>query len=123
MTDTAQITTRPRSARVARTSRRMKATNPKTNTAPPTVVPPATEPAATTAKTPRDGSRLAAIVALMRRLEGATVDALVEATGWQRHSVRGALAGALKKNYGLTITSSVEDGVRVYRIVSTEGAA
>ena len=63
------------------------------------------------------------MVALMRRSEGATVDALVEATGWQRHSVRGALAGALKKTYGLTITSSIDDGARVYRIASTEADA
>lgn len=121
MTDTAQTPTRPRTARVARSSRSTNASKPKTSTAPPTVVLPATEPTATTEKTPRAGSRLAAIVALMRRPEGATLDALVEATGWQRHSVRGALSGALKKTYCLTITSSLEDGVRVYRIAS-EGA-
>lgn len=119
MTDTAQTPTRPSSARAARTSRRAKATKLKAITAAPPPAPTATTPAAV-AKAPREGSRLAAMVALMRRPEGASVDALAETTGWQRHSVRGALAGALKKTYGLAITSSVEEGARIYRIASTQ---
>ena len=46
-----------------------------------------------------------------------TVDQIMEATGWQRHSVRGAIAGALKKKLGLAVTSEkVEDRGRVYRV-------
>jgi hypothetical protein len=41
---------------------------------------------------------------------------MVEATGWQAHTVRGALAGALKKRLGLAVTSEKVDGARVYRI-------
>ena len=74
-------------------------------------------------KAPRPGSHLAGLVALMQRPEGATVAAMVAATGWQRHSVRGALAGALKKTYGLTIASEAAEGGRVYRIPTGEAAA
>jgi hypothetical protein len=41
---------------------------------------------------------------------------MVAATGWQSHTVRGAMAGALKKRLGLTITSEKEERGRVYRI-------
>ena len=51
--------------------------------------------------------------------EGTTIAAMMVATGWQQHSVRGALAGALKKR-GLTITSQKIDGTRYYR--GTRGA-
>ena len=58
---------------------------------------------------------------MLRRAEGATIAQIVEATGWQPHTVRGALAGALKKRLGLTLLSEkVEGRGRVYRIV-TEG--
>jgi hypothetical protein len=49
--------------------------------------------------------------------KGATIDEMVAATGWQSHTVRGAMAGALKKRLGLTIASEKEEGGRVYRIV------
>ncbi|MCZ8086231.1 MAG: DUF3489 domain-containing protein [Brevundimonas sp.] len=60
--------------------------------------------------------KLGTIVALMRRPEGATVAQMSEATDWLPHSVRGALAGALKRKHGLTITSDKTDAGRVYRI-------
>jgi hypothetical protein len=47
---------------------------------------------------------------------GASIAELMAATGWQQHSVRGAMAGALKKR-GLTISSAKVDGVRRYRAV------
>ena len=54
---------------------------------------------------------------MLQRPEGATIAEVVEATGWQPHTVRGALAGALKKRLGLTIGSEkVEGRGRVYRI-------
>ncbi len=56
---------------------------------------------------------------MLRRPEGATVDQIKQATGWQRHTVRGAFAGALKKKLGLTVTSDkVEGRGRVYRITA-----
>ena len=71
---------------------------------------------ARTGKT-REGTKQAEVVALLRREEGATIDEIVEATGWQPHTVRGAFAGALKKKLGLTVTSEKLEGQgRVYRI-------
>lgn len=58
-------------------------------------------------------SKLDQLSALLVREGGATIAELTAATGWQQHSVRGALAGALKKR-GLTITSSKDDGARRY---------
>jgi hypothetical protein len=56
---------------------------------------------------------------LLSRQEGATVEELQAATGWQQHSVRGFLAGAVKKKLGLTLLSEKPDeGPRRYRIVS-----
>lgn len=56
------------------------------------------------------------LVDLLRRPGGTTVEAMMAATGWQAHSVRGAMSGAVKKRLGLAITSEKIDGVRVYRI-------
>ena len=65
----------------------------------------------------RTGTKQALVVEMLRRPEGATVDQIMDATGWQRHTVRGAFAGALKKKLGLTVTSEkVEDRGRVYRV-------
>jgi hypothetical protein len=69
-----------------------------------------------TAPLVRDDSKLGNIIALLRRKEGATIGQLANATSWQSHSVRGAIAGRLKKKLGLTITSAKSDGVRTYRI-------
>lgn len=65
----------------------------------------------------RDGTKQAQLIAMLRRKEGATIAQIVEATGWQPHTVRGAFAGALKKKLGLTVTSEKVEGVRVYRIL------
>jgi len=54
----------------------------------------------------------------LKRPSGATIDEIVTATGWRSHSVRGAMAGALKKKLGLTITSEKDETRgRVYRII------
>lgn len=69
------------------------------------------------ANVPRQGTKLAKLVAMLRRPEGATVDRIAKAMDWQRHTVRGAIAGALKRKLGLTVTSEKNDaGSRVYRI-------
>jgi hypothetical protein len=72
---------------------------------------------ATTPSSTRENSKLAAMIALLRRKEGATLEQMMNATDWQSHSVRGAMSGALKKKRGLDITSVKEGSVRVYRIV------
>lgn len=61
-------------------------------------------------------SKQADVVALLRRPEGATVAEMIAATGWQPHTVRGMISGALKKKHGLTVISANEERGRVYRI-------
>jgi hypothetical protein len=56
------------------------------------------------------------LIDLLKRPEGATLDEIVAATEWQKHTARGAMSGALKKRLGLTITSEKEERGRVYRI-------
>jgi hypothetical protein len=59
------------------------------------------------------------MIAMLRRPEGATVEQIAEATAWARHTVRGAMAGALKKKLGLEVTSEkVEGRGRVYKLPS-----
>jgi hypothetical protein len=82
----------------------------KTNTKPKTLP----EPHAPATKT----RKIDLVQALLRRPEGATIEAMVSATGWQAHTVRGALSGTLKKKSGLIITSDKVDGVRTYRIAA-----
>ncbi len=65
----------------------------------------------------REGTKQAAMIAMLRRESGATVEEIVAETGWQPHTVRGAFAGALKKKLALNIVSEkVEGRGRVYRI-------
>ena len=67
----------------------------------------------------RPGSKLDQVITLLSRNEGATIAQMMEQTGWQQHTVRGTLAGALKKRLGLTIESDKPDGKeRVYRITA-----
>ena len=56
------------------------------------------------------------VIAMLRRPEGATVDEVARATGWQRHTVRGVFSGTLKKKLGLTLASARVARGRVYRI-------
>lgn len=64
----------------------------------------------------RIDSKQARLIALLRRPEGACLSDLVEATGWQAHSVRGVLSGVVRKKLGLKLSSAKEGNVRVYRI-------
>ena len=71
---------------------------------------------ATGAKAPRDGSKTAQVVAMLQRKNGATLAEIMEKMGWQRHTVRGFMAGAMKKA-GYTVESfKPEGGDRTYRI-------
>lgn len=65
----------------------------------------------------RHGTKTAKILALLGRPNGASLAELRKATGWQAHSVRGFLSGAVKKKMGLRLASGPrEDGQRAYRI-------
>ena len=65
----------------------------------------------------RENTKQATLIAMLRRPEGATIAQMASALEWQSHTVRGALAGALKKKLGLNLVSEKEKGQeRVYRI-------
>ena len=67
----------------------------------------------------REHSKQASVIQMLRRPEGATIPQICEITGWQRHTVRGAFAGAFKKKLGLTITSAKpQGGERTYYVAS-----
>ena len=69
------------------------------------------------APTPREGTKQAKLIAMLRAERGATLDEIVATLEWQPHTARGAMSGALKKKLGLTITSEKVDGRgRVYAI-------
>ena len=67
-------------------------------------------------------SKQGEVIAMLRRPEGATVDEVASAMGWQRHTVRGLFSGTLKKKLGLTLASAQEERGRVYRIAAPEQA-
>ncbi len=65
----------------------------------------------------RRGTKQAILIEMLRRPNGATIEQMSAKTGWQAHSVRGAISGTLKKKLGLPVTSeTVEGHGRVYRI-------
>lgn len=93
---------------------RMKKTNPIELPALParTTLP---APSEASAPAPR-ASKLAIVIAMLEASEGATIADLCDATGWQSHSVRGALAGALRRKGHCVTSIKPRDGPRRYRI-------
>lgn len=86
-----------------------------------------TDEGAANAKTHTEASaakttKAATVIALLSRPEGATLEAMTEATGWQTHSVRGFMSGTLKKKLGRNVTSEKTDAGRVYRVVEETAA-
>src|SRR6266566_2331670 len=76
-----------------------------------------TSTGAKTAGPARDGNKAAKVLDLLKRPNGVTLKDLTKATGWQAHSVRGFLSGAVRKKMGLTVTSTKgEDGERTYSV-------
>jgi len=68
-------------------------------------------------RTPRTNTKQAKLIAMLQAKDGATVEEIAAAFGWQAHTVRGSLYGALKKKLGLDVTSEkIEGRGRVYRI-------
>ncbi len=90
---------KPRGTRKATKTARRGATSEKTDTS------------------ARHGTKQAILIEMLRRPKGATIEQMTAKTGWQAHSVRGAISGTLKKKLHLAVTSEkVEGSGRVYRI-------
>ena len=80
--------------------------------------------AASKAKRPNSEprSKQARVIAMLTSPAGATIDAIMKATGWQQHSVRGFLAGVVRKRLKLKLGSQKVDGIRVYQIAGVESS-
>ena len=78
--------------------------------------------AETPAATPRAPSKLDRLITILQREDGADMPTMIEATGWQTHSIRGAMAGALKKK-GHAVTSAKPGDQRIWRIATPVEAA
>jgi Protein of unknown function (DUF3489) len=65
-------------------------------------------------------SKQSRVIAMLQSPTGATIDTMMKATGWQSHSVRGFLAGVVRKRLKLKLGSKKVDGNRVYQIVSRD---
>ena len=89
-----------------------KAAKPKPS-APPTV---GQRPRSPSHETGRPESKQSQIIAMLRAPNGATIEAMVHATGWRQHSVRGFLAGVIRKKLGLNLELVKAKAGRIYRI-------
>ena len=107
--------TKPKSkAKSTRRSSTRKTSNPK---------PRARSTPASPKNATRPVTKHARVVAMLRSPGGATIAAIMTATDWQQHSVRGFLAGVVRKRLGLNLVSEQSDKGRVYRIKDGKGSA
>ena len=72
------------------------------------------------AKKADPASKQSRVIALLQSPAGATIAAMMQATGWQQHSVRGFLAGVVRKRLKLKLGSNKVDGTRVYRVAGAD---
>jgi hypothetical protein len=72
------------------------------------------------ASLPRSGTKQETVLGMLRQPKGTTIAAIMKATGWQQHSVRGFFAGVVRKRLKLKLRSKKVDGNRLYQITSAD---
>jgi hypothetical protein len=80
----------------------------------------ATPEGASSAARPGAPGKIDRMIDLLSRPQGASIDDLMVATGWQAHSVRGAISGAIRKGRGVAVASEKTEAGRVYRVIAEE---
>ena len=68
------------------------------------------------------GSKQSRVIAMLQSPNGTTIAAMMKATDWQQHSVRGFLAGVVRKRLKLKLDSTKVDGERIYQIITTRAS-
>ena len=66
---------------------------------------------------PQPATKQAALIGLLRAPTGATIQQMIDLTGWQAHTVRGTISGVLRKKLGLNVQSASSDAGRLYRVL------